>query len=248
MSGASTLRNAVKRVTHKERAQPSDRKKFGLLEKHKDYVERSKDYKNKKNYIKNLKKKASEKNPDEFYFQMHNSKVTNGKHKSTISQALDHDTVKLLKTQDMGYLVHKKSIDDRKISKLKENLHFIGVKPPSHHKIFTEPDNVENFDLAQHFNTIPELVDRTYNRPNPKSIENMTSVTTALVRKETNKLSASYKDLRQRIKRRDKVEKTVEQLALQRNLMSKGSKRKITVMTKDNTPTTIFKWKRQRSK
>jgi hypothetical protein len=29
------MRNAVKRVTHKERAQPSSRKKFGLLEKHK---------------------------------------------------------------------------------------------------------------------------------------------------------------------------------------------------------------------
>ena len=33
----SSLRNAVKRVTHKERAQPAARKRFGLLEKHKDY-------------------------------------------------------------------------------------------------------------------------------------------------------------------------------------------------------------------
>lgn len=36
----SSLRNAVKRVEHKERAQPASRRKLGLLEKHKDYGER----------------------------------------------------------------------------------------------------------------------------------------------------------------------------------------------------------------
>lgn len=35
----SSLRNAVKRVEHKERAQPASRRKLGLLEKHKDYGE-----------------------------------------------------------------------------------------------------------------------------------------------------------------------------------------------------------------
>lgn len=35
----ASLRNAVKRIEHKERAQPASRRKLGLLEKHKDYGE-----------------------------------------------------------------------------------------------------------------------------------------------------------------------------------------------------------------
>ena len=109
MPGAS-LRNAVKRVTHKERAQPKSRMKLGLLEKHKDYVERAKDFHKKADYLKVLRKKASERNPDEFYHHMHNIKLKNGKHHEIHDGSLDQDTVKLLKTQDMRYINHKKSI------------------------------------------------------------------------------------------------------------------------------------------
>ena len=102
MSGASAMRNAVKRVTHKERAQPSDRKKFGLLEKHKDYVERARDYSKKQKHILNLKQKAAEKNPDEFYYQMHSSQVKNGKHRELRERNIDPSLINLLKSQDLG--------------------------------------------------------------------------------------------------------------------------------------------------
>ena len=71
----SSLRNAVK-LSSPRKAQPGARKKFGLLEKHKDYVQRARDFHKKQNYLKILKKKAEERNPDEFYYKMHKSQVS----------------------------------------------------------------------------------------------------------------------------------------------------------------------------
>ena len=174
MQGASTMRNAVKRVTHKERSQPKARKRFGLLEKHKDYVERANDFKKKKASIKTLKKKAADRNPDEFYHNMHNSQVTNGVHNAKRDGSLNNSTVQLLKTQDMGYIVYRKSIDDRKVEALKENLHMIGENIPRKHKIFVDDrETLEAFDVAKHFDTAPEFVGRFFNRPRVETIEKM---------------------------------------------------------------------------
>jgi U3 small nucleolar RNA-associated protein 11 len=43
---------------------------LGILEKHKDYVQRAKDFNQKKDKIKRLKQKVADRNKDEFYFGM----------------------------------------------------------------------------------------------------------------------------------------------------------------------------------
>lgn len=111
----SALRNAVQRRNHKERSQPHERAKWGLLEKHKDYSLRAKDHNAKKKKIKALQQKASERNEDEFYFGMMSSKTRGGikvaqrRQDNSGSQqgagkSLSHDVVKLMKTQDCAYL------------------------------------------------------------------------------------------------------------------------------------------------
>lgn len=74
MAGGS-LRNSIHRRNHKERSQLSNRTKLGLLEKHKDYVRRAKDYHSKQDRIKRLQEKAAERNKDEFYFSMNKVKT-----------------------------------------------------------------------------------------------------------------------------------------------------------------------------
>ena len=72
----SSLRNSLHRRNHKERSQLSNRARLGILEKHKDYVQRARDYHSKQDRIRKLKEKASVRNKDEFYFGMKASKTT----------------------------------------------------------------------------------------------------------------------------------------------------------------------------
>lgn len=71
----SSLRNSLHRRNHKERSQLSHRQRFGILEKHKDYVLRARDYHSKQDRIKRLRQKVAERNKDEFYFGMNRERT-----------------------------------------------------------------------------------------------------------------------------------------------------------------------------
>ena len=71
----SSLKNSLHRRSHKERSQLSHRTRLGILEKHKDYVLRARDYHSKQDRLKRLAQKASERNKDEFYFGMNKQRT-----------------------------------------------------------------------------------------------------------------------------------------------------------------------------
>lgn len=107
----SSMRNAVQRRNHRERAQPLERSKWGVLEKPKDYKLRAADHKLKRRKIKALQQKAADRNEDEFYFGMMSSKTQGGvkvakrgEDNSGGGKVLSNEVVKLMKTQDVGYL------------------------------------------------------------------------------------------------------------------------------------------------
>jgi U3 small nucleolar RNA-associated protein 11 len=124
------MRNAVQRRNHKERAQPLERQKWGLLEKHKDYSKRAKDHNEKKRKLGLLKAKAADRNEDEFYFGMMNSTTKNGikvakRHADNSGgggKSLNMDVVKLMKTQDVAYLRTVLQSTKKEIARLEQEV------------------------------------------------------------------------------------------------------------------------------
>ena len=126
----SSMRNAVQRRNHKERAQPLERQKWGLLEKHKDYSKRAKDHNEKKRKLGLLKAKAADRNEDEFYFGMMNSTSKGGikvakrgaDNAGGGGKSLNMDVVKLMKTQDVAYLRTVLQSTKKEIARLEQEV------------------------------------------------------------------------------------------------------------------------------
>mmetsp|Transcript_3784 Transcript_3784/g.11198 ORF Transcript_3784/g.11198 Transcript_3784/m.11198 type:complete len:226 (-) Transcript_3784:12-689(-) len=117
----SSLRNATKRRTHKERAQPAARSHLGLLEKHSDYKLRADNFHKRKDRIKALTRKAAERNEDEFYYAM--TRTVAGERSGPEGSATTHAATARLKAEDLRYVGMRKVVDDRRVDRLRGNLH-----------------------------------------------------------------------------------------------------------------------------
>ncbi|KAK9764669.1 hypothetical protein K7432_007656 [Basidiobolus ranarum] len=230
----SSLRNSVHRRTHRERSQPGARTKLGLLEKHKDYVLRAKDYHSKQNRLKGLREKAYFKNPDEFYYKMINTKTKKGVHIAERNEQFTAEFLKLLKTQDVNYVTHLRDISKKKLGKIKEGLHFLeeegeedmedeeeSTPKPTNHVIFVDDEEeVKNFDVAKHFDTLPELMNRKFNRPRLNTLNTEIPKENPLEDKKIRKARENkYKELSSRLDREEKLAKLEHEFNTQKALM-----------------------------
>lgn len=274
-----SLKHVVKRRVHKERHQPAARQRLGLLEKHKDYVKRAKDYHKKEKTIAKLHEKAFYRNKDEFYYKMINSQVKKGRLVKKVEH-LSQDALKLLDTQDERYVAMRRQMDEKQIEKAQQRLHFLNMPRPKEavHKIFVDDDAEEeredddegpelrnagggsssssssrsrghealkNFDLAAHFDTYPELLARTSNRPRKATFAKQRLKSSSLDEAGVGAVSA-YRGLLQRQERSQKLRKVVEEFQLRTQLKGKGRRMKV----QDATETAVaqYKWFRERKK
>lgn len=113
-------------------------------------------------------------------------KTDSGWVKEMEKRGLTPDAIKIMKDQDLAYIRMRRIMDERKIDRLQASLHYLendcdddnnnnepssslsaSVKRQRKHTVFIDggKEAVNNFNVAKHFNTLPELAGRAFNRP-----------------------------------------------------------------------------------
>lgn len=236
-----------------------------MLEKKQDYLERARDFHKKDKTLQVLRRKAEERNPDEFYFAMQNAKTKDGVHVVNSAQANKYSQaeLRLMKTQDAAYVRLKAQADAKKADRLQESLHFIGAPQQAKHTVFVESQEERAaFDPAQHFDTPAALLERAYNRPRRAQLEAETgglaaaaeaaaALTTRAARAQR-AAASSYRQLTQRVERGAKLSEMATKMELEKQLMGKGrkTKRKVELEGEDGRPAkqTVYRWKQERKR
>jgi U3 small nucleolar RNA-associated protein 11 len=239
-SATMLRRHDVAKKQHRERAQPLERKKWGLLEKKKDYKLRAQDFHRKEAQLKILRKKASERNADEYDHGM----VRKSTDKKGIlitgrgSEVLSNDAAKLLKTQDSNYIKTLSNNEKRQIEKFEKQLLFTSR---GDHTVFVDNKaEAVNFSPTEFFGTTDEFLKKRDNRLRKEQLEELNSVGENNFGK---KRLSQYKLLKGRLERQAELERIQQEMDLQRELMKKGEKKKIIQNGKVS-----WKWKNIRKK
>ena len=252
----SSLKNALKsQKTHRERHQPELRSKLGLLEKKKDYKLRADDFNKKKKALQHLRKKALNKNPDEFYYHMINSKQVDGVHKEKNKETpLSEEQIKLMQTQDKKYIMNKRTSEINKIEKLRASLQLISSedKPKNTHTFFVESEKEKKkFNIASRLNTHPSLLDRTHNRPTLKDLEmgkfDFDNLDPEALEEISKKSEKAYKELHQRLEREKQLAVVQRKMEMKAALREKIKPiRQVAPEGKDAAP--VFLWPQERKR
>lgn len=208
--------------------------------------------------LKNLRVKAANRNPDEFYFKMIKSKTVGGVHTRTRRGKRRTQTQMVnMKTQDMMYYVAARQTEKKKIERLQSSLHLLGSsgRSANTHTVFVDTfDQALTFRPENYFNTLPELVDRRFNRPTLEQLQSEELFTTPVVAGQTAAIASSrkrqYSELKQRMQREKSLAQVVEKVSSKRQvMMSKGAGvKKMKVEDSKGNVKTLFKWKKVRSK
>ncbi len=237
---------------HRERGQLSSRGHLGFLEKKKDYKVRANYHNQKKRLLKSLRKRALNRNPDEFYFNMVNSQVIDDVHHAKRpEQKHTPAQIQLMQTRDLRYISARCTMEKRQIDKLKSRLHFIDKvdETPNSHIFFVEDDEVEDFDLSERLNTHPSLVNRRSNRPRLEDLDKLTvpDLEEDVVKKINQKNNKMYAELEKRMNREKELSIVQRKLEIKRALVqSKERPKRIKKATPTSAP--VYKWKQERKK
>lgn len=255
----SSLKKAAPSRTYQERHQPASRERFGLLEKHKDYVLRAREFHRKERSIRKLQEKAALRNPDEFYHRMISSRVVDGVHKDLPKKPADRKAAATEEELYRKYITSKETSERRKVEDLQSQLHFLEAPAVNQHTFFLESQTeVASFDPSRALDTHPSLVTRTFNRPRLSSLRDRAVVVadgatdadgpqTARAAAAASRAAArQYRELAARAKREQSLRVVRQTLDTKRHLASKGRRRIVSTGNSLAPPVVEFRKERKR--
>jgi len=227
---------------------------MGFLEKKKDYKKRAQDHQRKEAKMKSLRQKAQNRNPDEFYYKMVNTKLEDGEHvEEETMPDYTEDQLRMMTIQDERYLNYKRQIERNKIQRLKGSLHMVDAENPQPRKhTFFVDSKVKEFDLAKHLDTHPLLLGRPSNRIKMADLEAAASSASTLDEKQQLKLmkerNKQYKELDKRIQREEEIFRNIQRLGVKKSLKDEKNRRKALVSKETEHKAAQYKFAPRRKK
>lgn len=237
---------------HHERHQPEHRQHLGLLQKKKDYKTRAQDVQHKREALLKLKKKALNRNPDQFVFHMVNSRVIDGKHHE-LEKEDEHSEaqIRLMETQDFQYIANKRNIENRKIMRFQSHLHLLDEAnhTENKHLFFVDTkEEVKNFDVAKKLRTHEMLLNNKVNRLTLDQLKNCNLNPTNKLNLITKEKEKAYSQLAKRISREKELNIVQRKLELKRHLNNKHENKPVVVKKASKDSAAILKWNYERKK
>jgi len=160
--------------------------------------------------------------------------------------------------QDLNYATMKKVQEAKQVKKIKESLHHIAeAGSKAKHTIFLDNKKQKRkFTPEEHFDTVDELAMRHHNRPRKSTLATkqvLGLAAGATGEKQLKKIlktqKQTYDELAQREVREGKLEGLMTDIALEKQAMGKGRKRKINGTDGvEESGKPVFKWKKERKR
>lgn len=244
----SSLTKAIKSKQRIHRERTNVLRK-GFLERKKDYQVRAAEFHRRQDLFTKLRKKALEKNPDEFYFKMKSSRLVDGVHFEIRKDddEVSAEELQLMQSQDLKYVRYKRSIDLKKIDRMQSELHLIDHedKPSNSHTFFVDnKKEVKQFDFSRKMKMNPELLELGFNFANPDALKNV-SADDVEASAEVKRLK--YRRLENRLKREAFLNTLGNKMEIKKRLLNKNeTAKRVKKGTVDTAP--VYRWKTERKK